>query len=398
MADITWANVQVQLGDLQPWPRNPRHIRKDQAQRLADSFDTFGQVETIAIGPDNEVYNGHQRLNVLRQQHGPDYVIDARQSSRTLTEKEREQLVIYLHKGTTGEWDFELLANEFEVEELLEWGFEDWELGLDGEETEAGEDTEPQIDRAEELREKWGVQAGQLWQLGEHRLICGDCTDVDVVARVLESEIIDCVVTDPPYGVSYDGGTTTREKLSGDELPVLYYPALDCWQSFCAEHVALYLWYADGDQAVVQAVVQAGWQVRRNLIWNKNLAQYGALSQQYKQKHEPFLYCHLQGHAPYWAGDATEITVWDIDRESVNELHPTQKPPALFERAITNSSKKGDIVFDGFLGSGTCVIACQNLGRKCRAIEISPAYVGVCLQRFVDHTGIVPVLVDILDA
>ena len=227
----------------------------------------------------------------------------------------------------------------------------------------------------------------------EHRLICGDCTDKAVVARVMGGEKADCVVTDPPYGVDYDGGTKKQNKLSGDDSPNLYFPALNCWRTFCADHVALYLWYADGDQAVAQAVAQAGWQVRRNLIWNKNQAQYGALSQQYKQKHEPFLYCHIKNKSPYWAGDATEITVWNVDRDSANEFHPTQKPPELFSRAIRNSSKVGDVVLDGFSGSGTTLIACENLGRRCRAVEISPGYVAVALERFHQHSGKLPVLI-----
>jgi DNA modification methylase len=227
----------------------------------------------------------------------------------------------------------------------------------------------------------------------QHRLICGDCTDAAVVARVMDGERIDCIVTDPPYGVDYDGGTTEREKLAGDDSPALYFPALSCWKPYCNDHVALYLWYADGDQAVAQAVAQAGWHVRRNLIWNKNQAQYGALSQQYKQKHEPFLYCHLKGKSPYWAGDATEVTVWDINRASANEDHPTQKPPELFARAIMNSSRPDDIAFDGFAGSGTTGIACHNLGRRARLVEISPAYCAVILERFAG-IGVTPELIE----
>lgn len=127
---IVWTNVTRTLGELQPWVRNPRQIKSDQAKRLAESFDTFGQVETIAIGPDNEVYNGHQRLNVLMAQHGREYVVECRQASRALTEKEREKLTVFLHKGAAGEWDFDILANEFEIDDLLEWGFEAFELGI----------------------------------------------------------------------------------------------------------------------------------------------------------------------------------------------------------------------------------------------------------------------------
>jgi len=126
---LVWMNEKRRLGDLIPWPRNPRQIREKEAKRLAESFDEFGQVETLAVGPGNEIYNGHQRLNVLAAEYGPDYEVDVRVASRPLTEKEREKLVIYLHKGAAGEWNFDVLS-EWDVPDLLVWGFKEYELGL----------------------------------------------------------------------------------------------------------------------------------------------------------------------------------------------------------------------------------------------------------------------------
>lgn len=126
---ITWTNEKRKLAQLKPWERNPRQITRDQATRLAESFDQFGQVETIAVGPDNEVYNGHQRLNVLLAKHGADYEVEVRVSSRALTEKEREKLTVYLHRGSIGEWNFDALS-EWDVQDLVEWGFEPEELGI----------------------------------------------------------------------------------------------------------------------------------------------------------------------------------------------------------------------------------------------------------------------------
>src|SRR3990172_3724511 len=158
---VYWTNEKRKLSQLKPWPRNPRQIKSDQAKRLGESFDQFGQVETLAIGPDGEIYNGHQRLNVLMAEHGADYEVDVRVASRPLTEKEREKLTVYLHKGAAGEWDFDMLANGFEFGELLDWGFDEKELlGLDFGEDEPAEDPGAQIDRAEELREKWQVESG----------------------------------------------------------------------------------------------------------------------------------------------------------------------------------------------------------------------------------------------
>ena len=143
---IVWTDEKRKLGDLLAWPRNPRQIDRKQAKRLAESFDEFGQVEPLAIGPANEVYNGHQRLNVLMQQYGPDAEFDVRVASRALTEKEREKLTIYLHKGAAGTWDMDILADQFEVDDLLAWGFEPFELGI-------GDALEPEPSEGEPLTE-----------------------------------------------------------------------------------------------------------------------------------------------------------------------------------------------------------------------------------------------------
>lgn len=129
---ITWTNERRKLSDLIPWEHNPRIIKNKQAERLVDSVETFGQVETLAIDPQNSVLNGHQRLSVLAGQYGMDYEVDVRVASRPLTERERQQLTVYLHKGAAGEWDMDMLANFFEVDDLLTWGFEPYELGMEG--------------------------------------------------------------------------------------------------------------------------------------------------------------------------------------------------------------------------------------------------------------------------
>ena len=130
---ITWSNQRRKLSELVPWERNPRQITDKQAERLVESFEQFGQVEIIAIGPENQIYNGHQRLKVLSQKYGADYEVDVRVASRALTEKEREKLTVYLHKGAAGDWDYDVLANEFELPDLVEWGFEPFELGINNE-------------------------------------------------------------------------------------------------------------------------------------------------------------------------------------------------------------------------------------------------------------------------
>ena len=394
MAEIKWHNEKRAIRDLIPYEVNPRQITNKQAKDLKASLAKFGIADPLIINTDNMIIGGHQRKKILETLLGydPDYQIDVRVPDRELSIDEARELNVRLNKNVA-DWDFDILANNFELDDLLEWGFDKKELDIDLWAGDPPEDVEPQIDKAEELRVKWGVESGQLWQLGEHRLVCGDCTDKAVVERVMGGERADMVFTDPPYGVDYEGGTTPREKLSGDATPDLYEPAMQRISESTIEKVAVYLWHSDSKSAAVSAAVSAaGFERRCTIIWNKNQAQFGALGAQYKTKHEPVYYLFKKGKSPNWYGPTNEVTVWDVDRESANKLHPTQKPIELAERAMNNSSKVGDLVLDLFLGSGTTLIACERLGRKCRAVEISPAYVAVAIQRWVDVTGKEPML------
>lgn len=182
MNKLTWSNERRRLSELMPWPRNPRQIKRDQAKRLVQSFDQFGQVETIAIGPDNEVYNGHQRLAVLMERYGPDYEVDCRVSSRALTEKEREKLTVLLHRGAAGEWDWDTLANEFEFSELIEWGFEEDELlGVDYKNPRLDETSEELVRAREMVRILISVPVDLAIDAKEH---------IDLLAQIDGIEIL----------------------------------------------------------------------------------------------------------------------------------------------------------------------------------------------------------------
>ena len=231
---------------------------------------------------------------------------------------------------------------------------------------------------------------GDLWILGEHRLLSGDSTVLADVQRLMAGKKADCVFTDPPYGVDYDGGTTKRAKLAGDATTALYLPCCLMAARFSTKKAAFYLWHAGVKgiaAAAAAAAAAAGYEIRCELVWNKNQAQYGALSAQYKQKHEPCYYCFRQGQSPHWFGPKNEVTVWDIDRAPRNNFHPTQKPVALAERALRNSAPAGGIVLDLFGGSGSTLIACEKMGRWCFMMEISPAYVDVIVERWQNATG-----------
>lgn len=407
-AKITWTNEKRKLSELKPWTRNPRQIDKASAERLADSFASFGQVETIAIGPDNELYNGHQRLNVLQDKHGKDFEVEVRVSSRALTEKEREKLTVYLHKGATGEFDFDTLANEFELDDLLDWGFDKGELDLDLWVEDAPEDVEPQIDKAEELREKWGVESGQLWQLGEHRLICGDCTDKAAVERVMQGERADITFTSPPY----NAGKTPTEEKSGTEAKYRDYSDdlstddyFSLLSSFTNEALSV------SDYAIVNIQMLAGnkasflsylWKFADRLadiaIWDKQHSQPAMARNVMNSRFEFVLIFGKDGATRSLPGDfrGTVDNVYSGKPQTKNDLgtkiHAATMPIDFAEWVISNFSTSA--VFEPFCGSGTTIIACERLGRKCRAVEISPAYVAVAIQRWVDVTGGEPVMAE----
>lgn len=402
---ITWTESKRTLGELVPWPRNPRQINKDQAKRLQNSFEEFGQVETIAVGPTNDVYNGHQRLNVLMAQHGPDYAVDVRVSSRALNEKEREKLTVYLHKGASGEFNWDELAN-WNIPELLEWGFEksDFEMhGIDLDaQCEPAADPGAQVDKADELREKWQTSLGQLWQIGRHRLICGDCTDASAIERLMQDEKAALVMADPPYNVEYTGGSTNdreradsyQDAMSDADYTQWLVRLLKNGHRFSDDRAALMLWFASAKmRCIMDGFEGAGWTARTLIVWNKLKAHYGALGAQYKHKYEPLWYCFKPGKSPRFFGATNETTVWDFDQPRINDLHPTMKPVELYQRCVSNHSQKGDIVLELFSGSGTTLVACETLGRCGRATEIDPKFVAVALERLA-QMGLTPVLQD----
>lgn len=417
MSDIVWQPVTVQLSALVPWDRNPKTISKTHAKRMLDLWQRLGQFQTIAIGPAGEVYDGHQRLSVLKAAHGPRFEVTALQSDRALTEKEREELTVAAHVGTTGQFNWDDLSG-WDAGELQSWGFDaellqDWNAGaaalatmLESSQDAPPDDPGPQIDRAEELREKWGVESGQLWQLGEHRLICGDCTDAGVVARVMGGEKAALVVTDPPYGVEYadknkflnaiSRGNHIQTNIEGDhgtreDTQALWKSAFIQMNNAMLPGAVVYCFMPQGgDQMMMMMMMMmAGIEPRHELIWLKNNHVLGRVD--YAYKHEPILYAWKDGGHKFYGDFQTSIL--EFPKPLQSDLHPTTKPVELIERLVSNSSVASDVVCDPFLGSGTTLIACERLNRRCRGVEISPAYVAVTLQRWADLTGGEPVLV-----
>ncbi len=251
------------------------------------------------------------------------------------------------------------------------------------------------------------VHPGDLWELGKHRLLCGDATDPGNWQRLMGDEKAQAVITDPPYGVNYVGGRAVQQERiskrrrgsSGekgdaywDDVTVEQYRALlTSSLSLAHQHsddkAPLYLWFACSHlRNVLECMAGTGWAERNLIVWVKNNGA-GALFAQYKHWYEPCFYAHKQGKAPRWHGPTNERTVWEHDKPSVNDLHPTMKPLTLIERSIENATMPGELVVDAFLGSGTAIIAAERTGRRCYGFDLEPRYCGVILERWEATSG-----------
>jgi len=379
-------------GDLVPYARNSRTHSEEQVGQIAASIREFGFTNPVLVDEENTIIAGHGRVmaaNKLGLAEVPTITLSG------LHDSQRKAYIIADNRlALNAGWDEEML--KLEIADLKEADFDLDLLGFDNDEIAAleVEVVEGQTDQDEvpEPPADPVTVLGDIWTLGNHRLMCGDSTSIDAVQKLMAGEKADMVFTDPPYGVDYDGGHSVkgkrREKLANDATTEIYRDVLPVSFIASKDDAPLYLWFADSKSAAVTAAVTAaGYEIRNTLIWNKNQAQFGAIGAQYKSKHEPCLYCFKKGNAPFWDGPNNEVSVWDIKKESKNEFHPTQKPTELAERAFVNSCRKSGHVLDLFGGSGSTLIACEKTGRKARLIELAPNYCDVIVKRWQDFTG-----------
>jgi hypothetical protein len=378
---------QIKTADLVPYARNAKKHDEAQVAKLAGSIREFGFNNPVLIDADNGIIAGHGRV-MAAQKLGLASVPCLRLSHLSETQKRAYILADNRLAELGGGWDAEMLKLE-----LADLG--DLDVDLDGigfgaddlqdlelsEEPEASEvDAEPQIDKAEELRAKWGVEPGQLWELGDHRILCGDSTKAEDVERVMGGERADLCLTDPPYGISVvksgmvgaDFGVAKKGKYApviGDEKP----PDISHLLSIAEKHI---IW--GGNYFADQLAVTGCW-----LIWDKR----GDTGIENTFADCEIAWSNIGGPAriyrQLWNGMIRE-------GERGQRQHPTQKPVSLCVWCINKAEAL--VVIDCYLGSGTTIIACEQLGRKCRAIEISPAYVAVAIQRWADATGKTPKL------
>ena len=397
MPQVTSQRLQVvywPIEKLIPFARNPRTHSEEQISQIAASIQAFGWTNPILVDPDSVIIAGHARVlsaRKLRMAEVPVIVLSG------LSEAQRRALVIADNQlALNAGWDEEMLhlelaelqASDFDLELL---GFSDEELEkflADPDELVEGLTDE---DAAPEPPESPVSALGDCWTLGKHRLVVGDATVAADVDRLMQGEKADLVFTDPPNNVDYEGYTEDHLKISGDRM------SDDQFRDFLAKTFAsyrrivkpeasLYVCHPSSWQREFQnALEAAGFNIRCQIIWAKNTFAWGF--GRYKFQHEPIFYCHVKGESDAWYGNKSQSTLWQENKPAANRLHPTMKPVELMVRALSNSSRPGDIVLEPFSGSGSTVIACQRTGRLCRAIEIDPGYVDVAVQRWEEFTG-----------
>lgn len=378
--------IEKKLSEIEPYEKNPR--KNDEAVKyVANSIKQFGFKVPIVIDKDGVIVAGHTRYKAARKLHMdmvPCIIAD------DLTDEQIKAYRLADNKvSEKAEWDIDLLADELNAIldiDMEDFGFEDILGDLDEEADAVDDDFEP------ELPEEPKSKLGQIYQLGRHRLMCGDSTDSEQVVKLVGGAgIVDLLLTDPPYNVDYVGKTKDALKIENDHMEDSNFrqflvDAFSAANEVMKAGAVFYIWHADSEGYNFRgACKDVGWNVRQCIIWNKNSMVMGR--QDYQWKHEPCLYGWKEGAGHLWASDRKQTTVIDMQRPTKSELHPTMKPIPLFDYQIKNNTKGGDVVLDLFGGSGTTIMACEQNGRNACVMEYDPRYVDVIIERWEKFTG-----------
>ncbi len=386
MTDLIWRNEKRRVDDLAPFEKNPRRMTPEQEAKLRESIERFNLVEVPAVDADDRVIAGHQRLRILKLLGRGAEEIDVRVPSRKLTDAEFEEYNLRSNKNT-GEWAPDILKL-FSEPILLAAGFTKIELKNDFNFYDKAKSGEDDFD-AEAERKKISApisKRGEVYQLGRHRLMCGDATAKEDVAKLMDGKKADCIFTDPPYGVSYEGKTADALTIENDDLKEA--PLKTMWHEACKNMVA-YTNDGSGFYATVPAgplhllftdVLKALGILRQQIIWVKD--QFVMGRSDYHYRHEPILYGWISGAKHAFYAGRTEDTVWEIPRPRASREHPTQKPIELCARAIRNSCPLEGGVLDLFAGSGSTMIAAEQCGATAYLMELDPAYCDVIRARW----------------
>jgi DNA modification methylase len=388
---VTWP-----VERLIPYARNARTHSDEQVAQIAASIAEFGWTNPILAGSDGIIVAGHARLQAARKlgmTEVPVIVLDH------LTETQRRALVLADNRlALNAGWDEEMLRVELEAIreddfDLSVIGFTDDELAdllAEPEEVQAGNIDD---DAVPEEQETAVTALGDVWLMGDHRLLCGDSIQMESVEKVLAGGLADMVFTDPPYNVNY--GATMKDKLRGNKRKIANDNLGDDFERFIRDACvnilavtkgAVYICMSSSElHTLEKAFRDAGGHWSTFVIWAKHTFTMGRSD--YQRQYEPILYGWKEGTDHYWCGARDQGDVWFVKKPVANDLHPTMKPVELVERAIRNSSKGRDTVLDPFGGSGTTVIACEKAGRAARLIELEPKYCDVIVRRWQEFTG-----------
>ncbi len=383
------------VGKLIPYGRNPR--KNDHViEQMAGAIQEFGFRIPIIAKSTGEVVDGHLRLKAalhLGLETVPVVLAD------DLTPMQIKAFRILANRSATwADWDEDLLRLELEELQLDDFdlaltGFDDDELLeiMAGEETTSEGNTDE--DAAPEVPFNPVSKPGDVWIMGQHRLLCGDSTDAASYDTLLGNERVAMIFQDPPYNVDY--ANTAKDKLRGTNRPILNDNLGEGFQDFLLAafkpalarcNGAVYVAMSSSELDTLQSAFRAaGGKWSTFIIWAKNTFTLGRSD--YQRQYEPILYGWPEGATRHWCGDRDQGDVWHFNKPRVNDLHPTMKPVELVERAIRNSSRPGDVVLDPFGGSGTTLIAAEKSGRQARLIELDPKYVDVIVRRWQEYAG-----------
>lgn len=377
-----------------PYARNARTHTDEQVAQIAGSIAEFGFVNPVLVGEDKIIIAGHGRL-LAAQRLGlsevPVIVLDH------LNETQRRALVLADNQiAANAGWNDELLSLE-----LSDLASDEFDLSLLGFTEDAlnellNNSNDPGLvdeDAVPEVEPNPVSQLGDVWQLGNHRVMCGDATSAEAMSALMDGQMADMVFTDPPYNVDYgnaakDTRQTKDRRILNDNLGDAFYDFLHgaMIQMLSVTKGALYVSMSSSELDTLQkAFRDAGGKWSTFIIWAKNTFTLGRAD--YQRQFEPILYGWKEGNDHFWCGARDQGDVWFINKPNKNDLHPTMKPVELVERAIRNSSKSQDIVLDAFGGSGTTIIACEKTGRYGRVLELDPKYVDVIIKRWQYYSG-----------
>ena len=382
----------VQLGKLVPYINNARTHSPEQLTKLRSSLREFGFINPVIIDRDYNIIAGHGRVLAAKEEgimEIPCVFVDY------LTEAQKKAYILADNRmALDAGWDEELLRIEIESLQGEDFdvsltGFEEQELAdlfaIEGDKAAKDDD----FDLSAALEKASFVERGDLWIVGRHRLVCGDATRTEDVERLMDGKKANLIVTDPPYGVSFkssDGLTIQNDSMKDEEFYTFLLTAFQCMAEHLENGGSAYVFHADTEGLNFRkAFIDAGFHLAGVCIWVKNSLVLGRSD--YQWQHEPVLFGWKKGGKHSWYSDRRQTTIWNYDKPKRNKNHPTSKPLDLLGYPICNSSQENAIILDTFGGSGSTLMACEQLNRICHMMELDEKYASVILRRYVEDTG-----------